>query len=392
MKLLVGILLLVTGIVGWYVTLRRRYNALIKELPEDASARAEFYWQWLTSKRRHMTLLGAVCCSLSSVGIVIALNSLPSVKFALHAFGPAFWLMFLAFIVTSWLAYYPFDRALRGNTWSVGTYLRWMTVIPLWTGGAFPVSWLIGLEVTRQIAVAFPSYPMPPLGTAGLLISGFGLSFLLLTRFLPLLLHPQPLANERILAMVCDLSEKAGIKPPKLWLLPCLGGKMPLAVATWRSIFVTDFLCEQLKEGEMKALLAHELAHQKFQHPYRRAFIMGIFVALASLVLSFIPWASWSDREGMLIEFAALAAFWLFLRRLYLQWHREEWKADEMAAQLVGSGALVAQTLEKIHALAFLPSTFPKGLRLTHPSLQSRLENLRWLEQTDVQARDAQER
>ncbi len=236
------------------------------------------------------------------------------------------------------------------------------------------ISWLIAFEVLRQFAISFPTAKPQPHWTVVVLTFGFGLSYILLTKFAPKLLRWEKVQDEALLSALDEMTGKANLKPMELWQLNIPGGLIPLGLATPKAIAISDFMREQLTLDEMKAVFAHELAHLKLKHLWKRHFILLGFLALETVILALLPLEMLANER--ILVFAWLI-FWLFARLMLPIWQRHELQADKWSAELVGDRELVARTLEKIHTLAFLPAAFPKGIKFTHPSLMQRLELLR---------------
>lgn len=368
-----GALLWVLGIVGSYIILKRRYNSLASQLSDDPRERAEQFWQWLAKQRWRLSVILVPPIALSMFGLVIVLYNLDAIWFYRLQI-PALVMTLFAFILANLLAHFKFDRFFRGSSWSFGTFLRWWVAWNCLMNGML-MSWLIGLEVLRQFAISFPSEEPQPLWTVTILVCGSGLPYILLSNFLPrLLLRWESVQDEKLLSALRELTEKANLKSVKLWKLNIPGGLVPLALSMPQKIVISDFIHEQLNFDEMKAVFAHELAHLKLGHPRKRGFTLLIFLVLETALLALLPLEIIAYGHSVAISWSA---FWFFTRLMLPVWQRHELQADRWAAELVGDRELVAQMLEKIHTLSFIPAAFPKGIKVTHPSLLRRLEILR---------------
>ncbi len=369
---LLGVGLWILGIIGCYAFLRRRYNSLASQLSDDLRERAEQFWQWVGKQRWRLGMVVALIFAFSVVGAIIILLS-PDTIWSRRLGISVFVLTILGLIFANYLAYFNFDRRFRGSNWSIGTYLRWWVMWNCWTNWML-ISWLIALEVLRQFAISFPTAKPQPHWTVVVLTFGFGLSYILLTKFAPKLLRWEKVQDEALLSALDEMTGKANLKPMELWQLNIPGGLIPLGLATPKAIAISDFMREQLTLDEMKAVFAHELAHLKLKHLWKRHFILLGFLALETVILALLPLEMLANER--ILVFAWLI-FWLFARLMLPIWQRHELQADKWSAELVGDRELVARTLEKIHTLAFLPAAFPKGIKFTHPSLMQRLELLR---------------
>lgn len=368
-----GALFWVLGIIGSYVILKRSYKSLASQLSDDLKERAEQFWQWFAKQRWRLSIILAPPITLSMFGLVIVLYNLDAIWFYRLQI-PALAVTLLAFIFVNLLAHFKFDRFFRGSSWSFGTFLRWWIVWNCWMNGKL-ISWLIGLEILRQFAVSFPSEEPQPFWTVTILVYGFGLPYIVLLNLLSrLLLRWERVQDEELLSALRELTEKAGLKPVRLWKLNIPGGLVPLALSMPQTIVISDFMHEQLNLDEMKALFAHELAHLKLGHLWKRHFTLLGFLAFETALLALLPLEIIAYGYSVAIGWSA---FWFFVRLMLPIWQRHELQADKWAAELVGDRELVAQMLEKVHTLSFIPAAFPKGIRVTHPSLLQRLEILR---------------
>ena len=155
--------------------------------------------------------------------------------------------------------------------------------------------------------------------------------------------------NPQLHQMVSDLSRKSGISKPKLML-----SQIPLPNAfaygsplTGSRVAVTDGLLKSLDEGEVEAVLGHELGHLKHRDVQVMmvvSFLPALFYYIGySLMLSGIFGGgnrkSDSGGSNALIGIAFMAFSWvLTLFTLYLSRLREYY-ADRHSALIVENGA-----------------------------------------------------
>ncbi|MFZ5480762.1 MAG: zinc metalloprotease HtpX [Myxococcota bacterium] len=165
-----------------------------------------------------------------------------------------------------------------------------------------------------------------------------------------------------IWAMVADLSRRAGIPMPKVYLLPQAA---PNAFATGRNpshaaVAVTSGILEILSPEELRGVLAHEIGHVV----NRDTLISTIAATMAGAVSMLAQWAQWalifgggrSDEEegGSPLGgiFAILVApFAAMLIQLAISRSRE-YAADAYGAKLVGSGRSLASALQRLEVAA----------------------------------------
>jgi len=158
--------------------------------------------------------------------------------------------------------------------------------------------------------------------------------------------------NPHLHQMVKTLSKKSGISTPKLMLSKI---PMPNAFAygsplTGSRVAVTEGLLKSLDEGEVEAVLGHELGHLK----HRDVQVMMVVSFLPALFY-YIGWSlMWSgmfgggrrndNGNGALLGIGFMAFSWILtLFTLYLSRLREYY-ADRHSAKIVENGAYKLQT------------------------------------------------
>lgn len=159
--------------------------------------------------------------------------------------------------------------------------------------------------------------------------------------------------------IVRELCRDAGLPVPRLYVTP---DAQPNAFATGRSprhaaVAVTLGLLSVLHPRELRAVLAHELAHVR----NRDTLLSSVTAAAATGITFLADLAGWlpllgSDDEeepnplGLLLA-ALLAPFAALLLQLALSRTRE-YDADRTGAALIGDGRALASALAKIDAAA----------------------------------------
>lgn len=204
-----------------------------------------------------------------------------------------------------------------------------------------------------------------------------------------------------IYAMVEELSQKIKIPMPKLYITPDAQAN---AFATGRgpkhaSVAVTEGILNALSKQELKAVLAHELAHVK-----NRDVLIATVAAVLASTISFLAnmslFSSHSDDDdnnlGILgLVVALLVPIAASIIQMTISRQRE-FGADETGAKTMGTGAPLASALLAIHnsarrspmhtnpAFSSLYIGDPSGgwgskmlhLFSTHPPVEERIKRL----------------
>jgi heat shock protein HtpX len=219
----------------------------------------------------------------------------------------------------------------------------------------------------------------------------------------------KPMAEDKfpeVYRLVKELSGKAGVPCPKLFLSDSLQAN---AFATGRnpshsSVVVTMGLLNNLEEGELAGVLAHEIGHIKNRDILLATAAAVIASAITSLVY-LIRWTSFFGgrssgenrnpfSEILIIILAPIAAL---LIQMAISRSRE-FKADATGAKLAGDGEGLASALAKLANISqrekmeinpafenlYIVSPLAGGASLgliqrlfaTHPPVAERIERL----------------
>lgn len=205
--------------------------------------------------------------------------------------------------------------------------------------------------------------------------------------------------------IVEDLSRRAGVPVPRLYLIP---SQQPNAFATGRNprhaaVAVTEGLLEQLPADQIRAVLAHEFAHIR-NHDILissiAAMIAGAISAVASILQFSMLFGGAGDEEDSPLGFVGtlvaiiVAPIAAMLLQLGISRQRE-YMADATGAQLLGRAAPLADALESLergsqllpmdinpaeaslYAVNPLPRQGLASLFMTHPPIAERVRRLR---------------
>ncbi len=220
--------------------------------------------------------------------------------------------------------------------------------------------------------------------------------------------HAQPLEkkdHKELYMVVEELSDKIKIPMPKLYITPDMQAN---AFATGRgpghaSVAVTQGILDTLSMEELRAVLAHELAHVK-----NRDVLIATIAAVLASTISFIAnmamfggFGGRDDQEnrggGMLgLVFALLMPIGAAIIQMAISRQRE-FGADETGARTIGDGEPLAKALvglsdsarrAPMHSNPALSSLYigdPSGglggkmlqLFSTHPPVEERIKRLK---------------
>jgi len=199
-----------------------------------------------------------------------------------------------------------------------------------------------------------------------------------------------------------ELTQQIGMPMPRLYVSP---EQQPNAFATGRgpnhaAVCVTEGLLKSLSWGEIRGVLAHELAHIR-----NRDVLTGSVAAMIATTISYAAsmamWGGLGRRRNdgnpiIMIAFAILAPLAAGMIQMAISRSRE-FEADRAAARMMNDGEPLASALEKLHGYAQrIPSSVPPpqashyivnplanrkvsfaNLFATHPAAEARIEALR---------------
>ena len=160
-----------------------------------------------------------------------------------------------------------------------------------------------------------------------------------------------------------------------------------------KRVVLFDTLVEQLDEGQLAAVLAHEIGHQKRRHVAKRLVVSTLFTLSAFWVLGRVlhydplyqafGFAGSGDGTAALlivVQLALPAALFVFNPLLSAWSRRQEFDADRFASQAMGghvemTGALLRLARDNLSDTA--PHPWYSSYHYSHPPLVERLNALR---------------
>lgn len=215
--------------------------------------------------------------------------------------------------------------------------------------------------------------------------------------------QPQNRTQQWLLDTVARQAQQAGIAMPEVAIY---NSPDVNAFATGMSknnalVAVSTGLIENMKMDEAEAVLAHEVSHVANGDMVTLALIQGVvntFVIFASRVVGFfVDRVLLKNDRGLGVGYyvtsiIAQIVFGILASAIVMYFSRQrEFRADAGAAQLAGSGKMIAalQRLQMIHQPSRLPEQMAafginggvadglKKLFMSHPPLEARIAALR---------------
>jgi heat shock protein HtpX len=267
--------------------------------------------------------------------------------------------------------------------------LKTTFLLALLTGILLGVGYLIGGNIGLTIALVLS------------LVMNFG-SWFWSDKIALAMYKAKPSTNKELNEIVRNLSHKAGLPMPKVYIIPT---STPNAFATGRdpkhaSVAATEGLLGLLDKKELEGVIAHELAHIK----NRDILIATVAATIAGTIGYIATMAQWTaifggDEEGnnifTVLILAILAPIIAMIIQLAISRSRE-YKADDGGKHIIGNGESLARALEKLEsankhnpmkigseagASLFIVNPFSgkalTNLFSTHPSTKERVARLR---------------
>jgi Zn-dependent protease with chaperone function len=272
-----------------------------------------------------------------------------------------FWLPALVVVVICQSLSHPVQVRVRGLHWTRGEVLRQS----IWSVAA---SWLPLLLFFSGINEMWAGSSR--LGVLWIVAAFFGRTYAARQSALAQGLTPHALTAGELRDSIFAMATKLKVKLVQVYVVAT--GKARLANAfarTGNSILLTDTLLGTLNRHEVDAIVAHELAHLKHEHPRKlgSAYILGLVAAIALVTL--LPTGGTVLRPFRYLLFLVVpqAITYFFSRRF-------EYTADKEAVLLTGNAEAQITSLVKLHRLNLMPLDWGRvqGKFLTHPSTRMR--------------------
>lgn len=179
-----------------------------------------------------------------------------------------------------------------------------------------------------------------------------------------------------------QLALKMGIENPvKLKLdSQAIGKATPYAsISASRQITVSQRLLEVLEPAEIRAILAHELAHEKLGHTRQRVLLMLGFMILSLLAIVLVQAFGRMSATYVLplmmgtpLLLAGPALFFLPKQR-----QANEYQSDRLMLETTSDLSTCLSALQKIASNSPMPYLHETEVASSHPALSKRLDKLR---------------
>ena len=256
--------------------------------------------------------------------------------------------------------------------------MKWLKGIGLFLIANFLIYITLSFTANLLINVVLPAFGIDVRGAFNQqllvwsLVIGFGGAFISLAFSKQMaramlscqqITQPRSHAEHVIYGSVQEIAQRLHITMPEVWVYE---SPDPNAFATGPSknnsmVAVSTGLLQNLKEDEVKAVLAHEMGHVYNGDMFTTTVLSGLmntFVYYISNFLAQIVGQPHGDREEgnagnpilAFVVYIFLQVVLSFLAMLVVSWHsrRREFGADAFAAKVYGKGAMIS-ALESIN-------------------------------------------
>lgn len=302
--------------------------------------------------------------------------------------------------------------------------MKWIKGIVLFLIANFLIYLTLSFTANLLINVVLPAFGIDVRGVFNeqllvwSLVIGFGGAFISLAFSKQMaramlncqqITQPHSRAEQVIYGSVQEIAQRLSIAMPEVWVYE---SPDPNAFATGPSknnsmVAVSTGLLQNLKEDEVKAVLAHEMGHVYNGDMFTTTVLAGLmntFVYYISNFLSSLVGQSQGDREEggagnpflAFIVYIVLQVVLSFLAMLVVSWHsrRREYEADAFSAKVYGKQSMIGalQGIDRwVNRAQFeysnqdalatmkISGTSARNLFATHPPIEDRIAALQQL-------------
>lgn len=250
--------------------------------------------------------------------------------------------------------------------------MKWLKGIGLFLIANFLIYLTLSFTANLLVNVVLPAFGIDVRGVFSQqllvwsLVIGFGGAFISLAFSKQMaramldcqqITHPRSHAEQVIYGAVQEIAQRLRITMPEVWVYD---SPAPNAFATGPSknnsmVAVSTGLLQNLKEDEVKAVLAHEMGHVYNGDMFTTTVLAGLMNTFVHYISNFLSQLvgqpSAQDREEgsagnpflAMIVYIFLQVVLSFLAMLVVNWHsrRREYAADAFAARVYGKDAMI---------------------------------------------------
>lgn len=271
-------------------------------------------------------------------------------------------LVFFASYGFGFFLFHRFDKSIRNPNITLMQRFKFTLSFIVVMYPHLLIAILLGLFLmTREQSAQW--YGFLAWGIGAMLVSISGASLWLLRWFGALTPAPEHLRN-----LVSQASQKTNVHPHSVWVMSSTMSNA-FALPFAHQLLFTQPMLEQLDEGELESITAHELSH--LSESWRVRWVrmgLGLMYGLWFMVVPY--WAWW--QEYGLILLSALAMFILALVGNSV-FRSMEVQADEAGQEQEEEEGVYATALEKIYEYNLMPAV--TGKKSIHPDLYDRMTN-----------------
>lgn len=193
------------------------------------------------------------------------------------------------------------------------------------------------------------------------------------------------LQDERLIMMLNELFDRAGVKRAKLYLQPAKDKKIANAVVIGfikSKVIISDYYIENAEAQEIEAIIAHEVGHLKYNHiPKRLIYIVAGMCGVCLLGMLMEWYENYSGNEINIILglVVLLVPFILYMSvGLLMLYRNQERQADEFVIDIGVSPEVMITALLKLAKLNHMTTRMKKMDERfqTHPSIAKRIRHI----------------
>ena len=196
--------------------------------------------------------------------------------------------------------------------------------------------------------------------------------------------HAEPANDKELEQGIVDISQKAEAPVSGVRIWDTFNEPIPNAAVAglskqYRFVYITKYLLDIFSPAQVKAVLAHELAHLRLGHviTYMIFSLDLVFLSVAVKLSAYFHYPHsflFSSDMGAFVELGIFLLFFLIIFTAIAR--KSEYQADKFASAIVGK-EVFASSLESLQQIISpAPSKIPSWM-LTHPEIQDRIDSVK---------------